>query len=315
MAKIKFTVFSDLHHHPAWYKSDAPERLAAIQKRALESGSELLLHMGDFSHKPSACPELIKQYKEFQLPGYFVLGNHEFDIDSYETVLKTMGMENGYYFFDHGGFRFVIMDENWFRDFPGCYFHYSERNYFDHPGFRDWMPPEEIEWVRETVMNSPYPCILASHAPVSYGPNPRAGMKPECKEAVEQIIRDSQGKPGQVVLCLNGHYHRSGMDVLEGVPRLDVNSATFNWIPKPHDLFPEKEWYQEYECIGNMVIYEKPVSAEVVIDTDEQTVEVIGCEGNFLHGISTEDSGNDSGSRLCTPDMPSTKVKYGIENN
>ena len=100
MSKLKFTVFSDLHHHPAWYKSDAPERLKAIQERALKSGSELLLHIGDFSHKPSACPELIKQYKEFQIPGYFVLGNHEFDIDSYETVLETMGLENGYYFFE-----------------------------------------------------------------------------------------------------------------------------------------------------------------------------------------------------------------------
>ena len=114
---------------------------------------------------------------------------------------------------------------------------------------------------------------------------------------------------------MNGHYHRSGIDVIEGVPRLDVNSATFNWIPKPHDLFPEKEWYKEYECIGNMVIYEKPVSAEVIIDTDEQTVEVIGCEGNFLHDVSTEASGNVSGSRLSTADMVSAKVKYGIENN
>ena len=310
MSKIKFTVFSDLHHHPAWYKTDAPERLTAIQNRAVKNGSELLLHMGDFSHKPSACPELIKQYKEFQLPGYFVLGNHEFDIDSYETVLETMGLENGYYFFDHGGFRFVIMDENYFRDFPGVYFHYSERNYFDHPAARDWMPPEEIDWVRKTVMDSPYPCILASHAPVEYAPNPKAGIR--CKDELIRIIRDSRGTPGQVILCLNGHYHRSGMDVIDGVPRLDVNSASFNWIPNPHDLFPEKEWYQQYECIGNMVIYEKPVSAEVIIDTDEQTVEVIGMEGSFVHGISTEDSGNSSGSRLCTPDMVSTKVKYGL---
>ena len=309
MSKIKFTVFSDLHHHPAWYKTDAPERLTAIQNRAVKNGSEFLLHLGDFSHKPSACPELIKQYKEFQLPGYFVLGNHEFDIDSYETVLETMGLENGYYFFDHGGFRFVIMDENYFRDFPGIYFHYSERNYFDHPGFRDWMPPEEIDWVRQTVMESPYPCILASHAPVEYAPNNRQGM--QCKAEVAEIIRASQGTPGQVILCLNGHYHRSGIDIIDGVPRLDVNSASFNWIPKPHDLFPEKEWYQQYECIGNMVIYEQPLCADIFIDTESRTIEVTGTEGKFLYGISTEDSGNNSGARLCTPDMITTKVQYG----
>ena len=309
MSKVKFTVFSDLHHHPAWYKSDAPERLTAIQKRALENGSEFLLHLGDFSHKPSAYPELIKQFKEFTLPGYFVLGNHEFDIDSYETVLQSMGLENGYYFFDHNGFRFVILDENYFRDFPGTYFHYSERNYFDHAPFRDWMPPEEIAWLKETIASSPYPCILASHAPITYAPSSNMGMK--CKEEVEEIIRASKGTPGEVILCLNGHYHRSGMDIINGVPRLDVNSATFNWVNKPHDLFPEKEWYKRYECIGNMAIYEKPVSAEILIDTDEKTIEVTGMEGDFLHGITTEKTGNPSGARLSTADMLSTIVKYG----
>ena len=77
MSRVTFTVFSDLHHHPQWYKSDAPERLAAIQKRAVDSGSEFLLHLGDFSHKPSAYPELIRQYREFCVPGYFVLGTPE----------------------------------------------------------------------------------------------------------------------------------------------------------------------------------------------------------------------------------------------
>ena len=311
MSRVKFTVFSDLHHHPAWYKADAPERLKAIQKRALENNSEFLLHLGDFAHKPSACPELIRQFKEFQLPGYFVLGNHEFDIESFETVLEAMGMEKGYYFFDHGGFRFIILDENYFREYPGVYFHYSERNYFDHPKCRDWMPPEEIQWLRETVMDSPYPCILASHAAIDYPVKPESEIK--CKEEISGIIRESQGTAGQVILCLNGHYHRSGLDIIDGVPRLDVNSATFNWVSKAHYLFPEKEWYKQYENYGNMVIYERPVSAEIVIDTADESIEIIGMEGSFFHGITTEDTGNSSGNRLCTPDMLSAKVRYGKE--
>ncbi|MBR2642464.1 MAG: metallophosphoesterase [Lentisphaeria bacterium] len=308
MGPLKFTVFSDLHHHPAWYKADAPERLTAIQERALESGSEFILHLGDFSHKPSACPDLIRQFREFPLPGYFVLGNHEFDIDSYETVLQSMGLDAGYYFFDHGGFRFIVLDENYFSDFPGICFHYSERNYFDHPAGRDWMPQEEIQWLRETVQSSPYPCILASHAPIVYAPSERGGMK--CGQEVDEIIRGSRGTPGEVILCLNGHHHRSGLDVINGVPRLDVNSASFNWVPVPHDLFPEKEWYHIYECLGNMIIFEKPVSAEIILDPETRTIEVIGTGGDFLHGISTEISGNDSGARLSTADMISCKVPW-----
>lgn len=305
MSRLRFTVFSDLHHHPAWYKTEAPERLAAIQKRAVESGSEFLLHLGDFSHEPSSCPELIRQFKEFSLPGYFVLGNHEFDIDHYETVLKCMGMEKGYYFFDRSGFRFIQLDENYFRDFPGVYFHYSARNYFDHPPFRDWMPEEEIEWLRETVGSSPYPCILSSHAALDY-PN-GGGVK--CKQAVRDIIRSSRTTPGRVILCMNGHYHRSGLDIIGGVARLDVNSASFNWIPNPHHLFPE-EWYYQYECIGNQVIYEDPLSSVITLDSDAGTIEIEGCKSSFFQGVSTEISGNSSGFRLCTPDNISAWLRF-----
>ena len=73
MSRLAFTVFSDLHHHPVWYKTEAPERLAAIQQRALDSGSAFLLHLGDFSHQPSRCPELIRQYREFTLAGSLVV--------------------------------------------------------------------------------------------------------------------------------------------------------------------------------------------------------------------------------------------------
>ncbi|MBO7147965.1 MAG: hypothetical protein J6W81_09495, partial [Lentisphaeria bacterium] len=107
---------------------------------------------------------------------------------------------------------------------------------------------------------------------------------------------------------MNGHYHRSGLDIVGGVARLDVNSATFNWIPNPHDLFPEKEWYKEYECIGNMVMYEDPISSVITIDTDAGFIDIEGTESRFLHGVTTELSGNVSGIRACLPGALSGRV-------
>ena len=303
MSKLRFTVFSDLHHHPAWYKTEAPERLAAIQERAQKSGSDFLIHLGDFCHQPSASGDIIRQYREFGVPGYFVLGNHEFDMDSHEAVLNALGLDRGYYFFDHSGFRFVILDENYFRDFPGIYFHYSCRNYFDHPQSRDWMPPEELDWLRDTVLSSPYPCLLFSHVVLE---NPlHSGVR--CKDEVKQIILDSQKTPGRVILCLNGHYHRSGLEYVDNVARLDVNSASFNWVSKPHHLFPD-EWYPIYECVGNQIIYKDPISAVITMDTNAGVIEVEGTKSSFVCGVSTEESGNSSGYRLCTPDMISATI-------
>ncbi len=305
MSKIRFVVFSDLHHHPAWYKVEAPARLAAIQERAVKSGAAFLIHLGDFCHQPSASGELIRQYKESALPGYFVLGNHEFDIDPFETVLKAMALDTGYYCFDHSGFRFIILDENYFRDFPGIFFHYSARNYFDHPASRDWMPPEEIDWLRETVRHSPHPCVIFSHGALEYPSDP--GIR--FKEETRQIIRESQGTPGRVILCLNGHYHRSGLDIIDGVPRLDVNSASFNWVPKPHRFFPE-EWYHQYECVGNQITYQDPLSCVITLDSDAGIMDIDGAKSEFVCGVTAEMSGNEVGFRACTADMLSTRLRF-----
>ena len=97
--------------------------------------------------------------------------------------------------------------------------------------------------------------------------------------------------------------------MINGVAFLDVNSASFNWVPKPHHLFPE-EWYKQYECIGNQVIYKDPVSAVVTIDSETSSIEIEGTKSSFVCGVSTEDSGNSSGYRLCTPDMISAKVHF-----
>jgi len=299
MSRVRFTVFADLHHHPAWYKTDAPERLAAIQRRAMESKSEFLLHLGDFSHKPSACPELIRQYREGALPGYFVLGNHEFDIDDCATVLRVMGMDRGYYFFDRSGFRFIQLDTNYFRDFPGVFFHYSERNAFDHPKTRNWMPPEEVAWLADAIADSPYPCVLSSHAAFEY---PEGNV--QCNEEIRAIFR---AHPGKVVLCMNGHYHRSGLDVIDGIARLDVNSASFNWVPNPHHFFPE-EWYRQYECVGNQLMYADPLSAVVTIDTDAGTLDVEGSRSSFVCGVDMAKSGHEENFRPCTPDMLSAHI-------
>ena len=161
MGKVRFTAFADLHYAPEWFKSEADERLAAIQKRAIESRSDMIVSLGDFSHFPTLSKDLIDQYNNTGIPNYHVLGNHEFDHDSLEEVVSSYGMPNAYYSFEFNGFRFIMLDNNTFSDYPGVYFHYSRRNYFDHGKGREYIAPEQVEWFRETVKNSTLPCTLA----------------------------------------------------------------------------------------------------------------------------------------------------------
>jgi hypothetical protein len=59
-----------------------------------------------------------------------------------------------------------------------------------------------------------------------------------------------------------------------------------------------------------MIIYTKPVSAVITIDDDARTIDVEGCQGEFVGGVTIEMSGNSSGYRPCTPDMISTHIAY-----
>ena len=302
MSKVKFTAFSDLHHHPVWFKTDAPQRLTAIQERAAADGSEFLIHMGDFCHHVPVAADLIKQYRDFKVPGFHVFGNHEFDLNSHEEALAGYGLECGYYYFDNNGFRFVIIDENYFSDFDGIYFHYSERNYFDHGRGRDWIPPEEVAWLKETILSSPSPCILCSHATLEYADG---GIKN--RDEVLEIIRASQKLPGRVMLCINGHYHRDNFNVIDNVAYLDLNSASFDWISNPHFFYPA-EWYKEVEGLGNQIIFEKPLSATITIDSDG-TIDIAGADGNFFMGITREMTANPPSFRPCTPTILDRHVK------
>lgn len=301
MSKIRFTAFSDLHYAPEWFKSEAPERLAAIQKRAIESKSDLIVSLGDFCHMPTLSKALIEQYRNTGIPAYHVLGNHEFDHDSLAEVVAAYGMENAYYSFVCNGFRFIALDNNSFSDYPGVYFHYSRRNYFDHGKGREYIAPEQVEWFRETVKNSTEPCIVMSHASVDY-PN----QVPN-RDAVLEIIRQSQNTPGRVMLYINGHNHRNHLSVVDGTAYLDLNSATFDWVSKPHRFFPE-EWYKVYECVGNQVIYSDPLSAVITLESNGD-LEIEGMKSSFVCGVTREMTGNPDSLYPCECEVLSARLK------
>lgn len=301
MNRIRFTAFADLHHAPEWFKTEAPERLAAIQKRALDSQSDLLISLGDFCHFPTLEKEIIAQYAASGIPSYHVLGNHEFDHDSLEEVVRAYNMPSNYYTFVVNGFRFIVLDNNSFSDFPGVVFHYARRNYFDHARGREVISPEQVAWFRETVMNSQEPCIVFSHAGLDYPktiPN---------REEILSIIRESQNTPGRVMLCVNGHHHRNHLNIIDHVAFFDLNSASFDWVSLPHHFFPE-EWYKKYECVGNQVLYNDPLSAVVTLDS-EGNLSIEGCESSFCCGVSREKTGNPDVYRPCEPRVLSANVK------
>jgi len=300
---MKFSIFSDLHYCPGLYKGGTLNSIRYIQKRAEESGSEFIIHAGDFCHGPSLVPEAVELYNNFHIPSYHALGNHDSDKTSYEETLKIYGMSDGYYYFDKRSYRFIVCNPNYYC-LGDKYIAYSLGNYFKYDAERDYMPPEQLSWLKETIDSSPYPCILISHESFHREAD---GVKNQ-KEVRKIINEANRRKPHSVLLCINGHDHVDFIRILDQVCYFELNSTSYHALPKSHNLYPEA-LCKEYRGARSTIIYNDPVHAVITLEGNTITIE--GMESTFYMDIDREMTGNticDGGGRYSTPCVQSAKI-------
>ncbi len=311
MNEIKFCVFTDLHCHPGIFFTDAEKRLDAIIARALSSGAEFIVQLGDLCHAPHERADIIERFESAPLPTYHVLGNHEFEDSTFGQALEAYGLERGYYFFDRGGFRFIVLDLNYAR-VDGEAVHYSLGNSVKMPAGTALAAFEERqrEWFTEAVTGSPYPCVLLSHFSLER-PNNRmsAAEHDEVFALLGELNRDKR----RILMAINGHHHMDGLVVENDIAFLDLNSASYHWINKPHSLFPP-ELSAEYCLVGHTLIYEDPLSAIITI-RDDGYIKIEGAKSRFLYGVDREKAGLplcDSAGRACAAEILSAELKISL---
>jgi hypothetical protein len=144
-------------------------------------------------------------------------------------------MPAGYYHFDCKGFRFVVLDTNYVL-INNKIHHFEKGNYYNHPDTREFIPDEELKWLEESIYESPYPCILFSHA--SFERESRASVLNR-NQIIEIIRKANNRKKHQVLIAINGHHHRDFLRIHENVAYFDLNSVSFDWVNNPHDFYPD----------------------------------------------------------------------------
>ena len=300
---MKFTVFADLHHYPGVFMGGTDEDLDLILRRAQREGCRFIVHAGDFCHGPSLCPEYVERYNRLPIPTYHCLGNHDADQTSYAETLRAYHMPDGHYFFDCEGYRFLICDPNYYK-LDGEYIHFDLGNYYAHGELRDWMPPDQLAWLRESIETAPGPCVLISHESFERESN---GVKNYAE--VRQIINDAnRRRPYSVILCINGHYHRDFIRILDNVCYFDLNSAAYDWLEKAHDLYPQ-ELCAKISLLAHTVAYNDPIHA--VITLEGTHIRIDGMESTMFMGITREMTGNpkcDPAGRMVTPTVQSADI-------
>lgn len=302
---MKFLLFADLHYAPGLFWSRGWDALKTFQRRAEQEGCDFIIHAGDLGHSSLKIPDFIKAYNDFHIPSYHCLGNHDGDGCTIEDVIRDYKMPHEYYYFDACGYRMIITNTNYYKH-GDEYVRYSGGNYYSHPAERDYIPPEQLDWIRQTVEESSYPCILFSHQSFERCD----GLKN--RDDVLAIIDEANKKrPHSVLMCINGHCHRDFIRIRNNVIFFDVNSASYDWIDNPHNLFPKEE-ADKYEFMRNTVCYTDPLYA--VVTVEGTTVTIDGMESTMYHGITREMTDNpvfDRAGRPVTPRIESAKITIG----
>lgn len=303
---MKFLLFADWHHAPGLFMGRTLEDLHLIQRRALETGCDFIIHAGDFCHGPTGVADYVREYNDFSIPSYHCLGNHDADRCSFEEAVAAYRMPNDYYYFDVGGYRMIVLNPNFFYH-DGEYVHYSNGNYFHHGAERDHMPPEQLAWLRETIAASPYPCITVSHESFARDAD---GVKNQ--DEVRRIFNEAnRKKPHSVLMAINGHHHRDHIRILDGICYYDVNSAAFDWLDTPHAHFPQEEC-RAISLLAHTVVFNDPLYAIVTVEGTEITIE--GTSTTMYRGVTREMTDNprcDAMGMPCEPIIRSAKLRLG----
>lgn len=308
---VKFCVFADIHYKPGvWgFPNSSKEWLDRIIDRAKREKCDFVIHCGDMCHNPPAVKDYIDHYNGCGLPAYHVFGNHETDGCSYEDALKAFGIEKGNYSFDRNGFRFIVVDTNYFyRKSIGGYVHFGKG--VKQPG-DVWgrIPDEQYAWIERTIDESPYPCVTFSHLSFERAVGNRR---------MQEIFAKANAKtPGKVRMSINGHYHCDHLRLLDDVLYFDVNSASYQWIgaKRAHSHYP-LEFFQR-QGLGNRVrkvpwiAYNDPLCA-IVTMTADGGVRIEGMESSFACGVLPKKVGIelDYHFRATTSRIQSANLKF-----
>lgn len=255
--KLKLGLISDVHKDII---HDADERLNAFVKQMQEERADAILQMGDFCIPKPANLGFMEIWNRFSGPKYHTIGNHDTDggFKRSDTV-KYYGMPDRYYSFDLHGFHFVVLDAN---DVPDGH----------KGGYPSYIAEEQVQWLKADLEKTQLNTFIFSHQSLE-----RAGCIRN-QEDVRKVIAEARTKSGdrKVAACFNGHWHIDHARMIDDIPYVHINSASYIWLvdPKYRSARLSPELSKKFPYVSHTIPYTKPVFTTLEIDPQAGTFQL-----------------------------------------
>ena len=302
-ASVSFLAFADIHYCPGVFPHDSREWLERVLARAEERRVDFVIHAGDFAHNPAKDNDYVAAYNDFKLPTYHTLGNHDTEGCTLAETLAAYRMERGNYHFDRNGFRFVVLDTNYFRA-DGRFVHFEGGNYRKVPSSQSWTcSSEQYEWLEGVLKQSPYPCVVFMHQSCE---RERGGM-PDWKRMRNLFRWVNRHCGNRVWLVVNGHHHTDGFRFIDGIAYLDLNSANYKYYAESHRLYPA-EYLRSHTGASHVIAWEDPISAVITIDAAGR-LKIEGQTSRFFMDVSPEKAKFPQRDKPVAPNIQSVDIR------
>lgn len=273
--KIRIGLIADIHKDLV---PDADERLKTFVDTMTREKADAILQLGDFCQPKPANRPFYEIFNAFAGEKYHVIGNHDMDGGfKREQVVEYFGMKGRYYSFDLGSFHFIVLDGN---DRPEGW----------KGGYPHYVAADQVGWLKQDLEKTQLNTFVFSHQSLE---------RPDCidnQEEIRAVLEAAKTPDGRrkVAGCFNGHWHIDHDRVINGIPYVHVNSASYYYL--------ERKWKKgkvdpaipkEFDLFANSAGYTKPLFTVLEIDPVAGKFSMRGMNSEWL-GPSPQELGYKS---------------------
>ncbi len=255
--QLRFGLITDVHQD---VMHDAVDRLGLFVKTMSDARADFVCQLGDFCQPHERNRKFIDEWNRFDGPRYHVLGNHDMDggFERAETA-AFYEMPGLHYSFDMKGVHCVVLDGN---DRGG-----------KAPGYRRFVAEEQARWLAKDLAKTTLPSIVFSHQPLDDDGGIENGAR--IRKIVESANRDRATR--KVVACFSGHLHEDYARFVNGILYVQINSASYYWLPKKfvHKSYGD-EIHEAHPWIAHTAPYRDPLWALVSVDLGRGVLSIDG---------------------------------------
>ena len=219
--------------------SHSLDKLAVAIDTFIDRKVDMIVNLGDMLDRVDGDPTdpadnlaaAAAIVRRFGGPHHFVLGNHDLDCLTKANLVAQSGAVSPTprYAFDHGPFRFIVLDTNRFEDGSD----YSPDNMPDDWG-DSWLGQRQLAWLAEELKRAgDTPTIILTHAEL----DERFGEDAENGEDLH-VAKDAAGaralieSAANVRLVLQGHNHAGRFREFANIPYLTLSAMCEGPFPQ-----------------------------------------------------------------------------------